>query len=193
MAHKGRVAPKVLKGIIFEGSFCDDPISQEYYGGVLASSKSEDFIVDRGASVISTINNLSTYQLTAHYLFYGIIWLDLDKKIKSIKDIQDPCFIENDQLIRTFNMPHSETDKDQAILDHIVYGLEEQNLIKGIDEVNRSRGLDAKWGQYHFLPTAKGIELFLWANGHGQKGISYFYSENFQPYILKELDFNDFV
>src|SRR3990167_4792547 len=37
---EGMVSPKVLKGILNEGSFCEDFLAVEYFGGVLASSRS---------------------------------------------------------------------------------------------------------------------------------------------------------
>ena len=37
----GRVPPKVLKTIINEGSYSDDQIAVDYFGGVLASSRTE--------------------------------------------------------------------------------------------------------------------------------------------------------
>lgn len=37
----GAVSPRVLKHVLDEGRFCEDSIVADYYGGVLASSKSE--------------------------------------------------------------------------------------------------------------------------------------------------------
>ena len=34
----GEVPPRVLKAVLNEGSFCDDELAAEYFGGVLASS-----------------------------------------------------------------------------------------------------------------------------------------------------------
>ncbi len=38
--ENGTVSPKVLKGILNDGSYCDDKLVLEYFGGVLASSRS---------------------------------------------------------------------------------------------------------------------------------------------------------
>lgn len=70
--HEGRVSSRVLKGILFEASFCDEPLFQEYFGGVLASSRSEISRDDRGAYFIDLITGLSNYQLRAHYILYHI-------------------------------------------------------------------------------------------------------------------------
>ncbi len=36
----GPVPPRVLKGILQEGYFCEDELTAKYFGGVLASSRS---------------------------------------------------------------------------------------------------------------------------------------------------------
>src|SRR6266567_7917518 len=58
----GGVPPKVLKGILDEGSFCDDELSAEYFGGVLASSRSGVSRDDRGAAFIALLGRLTTYE-----------------------------------------------------------------------------------------------------------------------------------
>jgi len=70
---KGSVPLKVIKGVWFDGSFCDDELGAEYFGGVLASSKSEVPQDDRGASLIALITRLSSYQIRAHYIFYHVL------------------------------------------------------------------------------------------------------------------------
>lgn len=70
--EEGAVPPKVLKGILDEGSFCDDELSAEYFGGVLASSRTGVSRDDRGAAYIAMLGRLSAYQIRAHYCFYHI-------------------------------------------------------------------------------------------------------------------------
>ena len=67
----GRVSPKVLKAVINEGSYAEDPIAVEYFGGVLASSKTEFDRDDRGARLVKIVDNLSAYQIRTHYLVYS--------------------------------------------------------------------------------------------------------------------------
>ncbi len=45
----GSVAPKVLRLVLNEGSFCDDELTKEYFGGVLASSRTPLARDDRGS------------------------------------------------------------------------------------------------------------------------------------------------
>lgn len=69
----GIIPPKVLKTIINDGSFNDDLLAVEYFGGVLASSRTELGRDDRGARMAKLVDSLSTYQLRTHYLVYSTI------------------------------------------------------------------------------------------------------------------------
>lgn len=69
----GAVPPKVLKGILDDGSFCDDQLAAEYFGGVLASSRSNVSRDDRGAAFIALLGRLTTYQIRTHFIFYHVI------------------------------------------------------------------------------------------------------------------------
>ena len=69
----GQVPPRVLKTVMNDGSYCEDPVAVEYLGGVLASSRTEHGRDDRGARVAKVVDNLSTYQIRTHYLLYASI------------------------------------------------------------------------------------------------------------------------
>ena len=83
----GQVPPKVLKTIINEGSYSDDVIAVEYFGGVLASSRTEVGRDDRGSRLSKIIDNLSVYQIRSHYLIYSTI-SDLFSNSENSFDIQ---------------------------------------------------------------------------------------------------------
>ena len=59
----GAVPPRVLKHVVEEGKFVDDELSAEYYGGLLASGRSEDGRDDRALTYLATLKDLSTYQI----------------------------------------------------------------------------------------------------------------------------------
>lgn len=69
----GKVPPKVLRGILNEGSFSEDELCVEYFGGLLASSRSEISRDDRAAYYISLLGHLSSYQIRTHYIFYSVL------------------------------------------------------------------------------------------------------------------------
>jgi hypothetical protein len=70
----GVVPPRILAGVLNEGSYRDDDLSCEYYGGVLASSRTEIPRDDRAAVLLSLVSRLSTYQLRAHYTVYRVFY-----------------------------------------------------------------------------------------------------------------------
>ena len=70
----GTVPPRVLKEILSEGSFCDDPLTTEYFGGLLASSRSQISRDDRGAYWSSLVTRLSSYHIRNHFLIYRAIY-----------------------------------------------------------------------------------------------------------------------
>jgi hypothetical protein len=179
--HEGRVPPRVLKGILFDASFCDDPLFQEYFGGVLASSRSNLPRDDRGAYFIELINRLSNYQLRSHYMFYHIIKILFDGA-----DI-DPSFSEGRAKMNVFipnkvytgAMGFDEKEKANfSIYDHSLSGLGANDLIEsGFWGVGSKKELGpfirdypslaemSEEGGIIFRPSLLGIELFHWAYG----------------------------
>src|SRR5439155_6797881 len=68
----GAVPPRVLKEVLDEGSFCDDELTAEYFGGILASGRSPNGRDDRAASYLRLTAELSTYQIRFHYIAYTL-------------------------------------------------------------------------------------------------------------------------
>ena len=167
----GAVPPRVLKGVLTEGVFCDDSLTAEYFGGVLASSKSEISRDDRGVYFNALISRLSTYQIRSHYVFYRIL--------KNLYDGND-LNIGTDSMRMTFFVPiivyvkaldfveDEEKEKFSVLLDHAMVGLHNEGLCK------YSMGSKAHLQKQHktisedgiiFHPTCLGIELFHWVHG----------------------------
>ena len=69
----GAVPPRVLAGILNDGSYREDGVSIEYYGGVLASSRTPIPRDDRAATFVNLVSRLSTYQLRLHYIIYEVM------------------------------------------------------------------------------------------------------------------------
>ncbi|MEK6279177.1 MAG: hypothetical protein AABN95_02380 [Acidobacteriota bacterium] len=184
----GAVPPRVLRGVLDHGSFCDDELSAEYFGGVLASSRSGILRDDRGASYVALLGRLSTYQIRAHYCFYHLF-----------KRIFDGCLVEDltigmksgreslEILIPLLDyhkfMGFSYDEEQMDMIPHIISGLVKELLIAerfdtGAGLLLGERVLDSISidGREELLdvinnpeigvqPTVAGIELFLWAHG----------------------------
>jgi len=187
----GQVPPKVLKNVLTEGYFCEDELAAEYFGGVLASSRSEVSRDDRGASFVALIGRLTTYQIRTHYIVYHVI-----KDLFGGSGI-DPSTREGRYQIRTFipltvyaaAMEFGEKENGSAILSHALFGLSRERLIEddfhfGPPEFMKRYGADVTLPGLAVVPSALGVELCLWAYGLGQTHISKFLATDVQipPY-----------
>jgi len=74
---------RVTRDVFWNGSFTDEAICAEYFGGILASSRSEDGKSDDGVYYVDLIKSLSANQLKLHYLIYcslnGMFRADAEK------------------------------------------------------------------------------------------------------------------
>jgi hypothetical protein len=177
----GSVPPKVLKGILAEGAFCEDDVTAEYYAGVLASSRSEVGRDDRGAAMVALIGRLSTYQIRSHYFLYRVI--------KALYDGLDVSLASSDgrNKLLTFvpftsyvaALDFSAKENLAGILSHVMFGLSREDLIGdgfqyGSPDELRNHFPSADQGGILFAPSALGAELFLWAHGEGNRVIHHF-------------------
>jgi len=69
----GSVPPRILKEVFDQGPYCDDEMTAEYFGGVLASSRSGNSRDDRGLTMLVLVKSLSNYQIRTHYVVYQIM------------------------------------------------------------------------------------------------------------------------
>jgi len=178
--EKGSVPPKVLKGIINEGSYCDDFLAIEYFGGVLASSRTGISRDDRGAYFNSLVSRLSTYQLRLHYLLYHVVKSTFDEEDINVGIDTERnklrVFIPFDSYSISMDFTGKEMQEFENILNHSILGLLKESLIDnfyqfgGVDFISKEFPSADKPGII-LQPSPIGIELFLWAYGHGQNSI----------------------
>jgi hypothetical protein len=170
----GVVPPRVLKGILQEAPFCDDELAAEYFGGVLASSRSEVGRDDRGATFTSLIARLSVYQIRSHFLFYSVV-----------RGIYVGCgenigHSSGRRKLRTFvpwnayvmAMEFDKNERAEIMMAHVMFGLAREALVEGDflfgnPEHIRTQYPGADQPGILFSPSALGVELFLWAHGKG--------------------------
>ena len=187
----GQVPPKVLKTIINEGSYCDDDITVEYFGGVLASSRTEISRDDRGARLAKMIDNLSTYQIRSHYLIYSTISKLFSNSENSFHLGESrnkmQLFMPAQGYFEAMEFTQKEWDNPQ-ILHHIFHGLQtdgliESNWIFGKQESLKKTFSDAHSDGIICIPSALGAELLLWAFGHGDKQLDFLLTDDFSAEI----------
>ena len=171
----GQVPPRVLKTVLNEGSYCEDPVALEYFGGVLASSRTERGRDDRGARVAKVVDNLSTYQLRTHYLIYSSIanlFATSGRRFGTDQDrAQMQVFLPLEGYANAMGFSQEEWNNPQ-IMNHVWHGLMSDGLIEGRWQFGDQRSLrsifaGAPSDGIVCHPSALGAELFLWALGHG--------------------------
>lgn len=185
----GGVPPRVLKEILDEGSFSDDLLTAEYFGGVLASSRSVVSRDDRGASWSALVARLSAYQVRSHYLVYrGIYDCFRGQDFHFNMDDREhlSVFLPFSSYFRSMEFSQAEMRQIVSLLAHAFFGLAKEDLIDGFiygngEALKNRRGKDYRFpneGGIWVTPSALGVELFLWAHGQG----------NLPPSALLRLD-----
>lgn len=177
----GTVSPRVLKEILDDGSYTEDALTAEYFGGVLASSRSGITRDDRGAAIAKLVGRLSVYELRTHFLVYR-----LAKEIFSGK-IQPAQFADHQALMHIF-IPHDayraamefeEQEHFDAILSHALYGLSHEGLLadftSGSIEELRQELYRVPASGIVVTPSMRGVELYMWAHGLVHIGASEFF------------------
>lgn len=174
----GSVPPRVLKEILDEGSYCDDELTAEYFGGVLASSRSGISRDDRAAAYLKLTSELSSYQVRFHFIAYTT-WRNLFESAKLRPTFGDD--LEKMWLFLPYTFLNVAMDFEIAepqgdILMHCMSGLERHDLMKSshwgsVDHINK-RNKDRGWLEISepglcITPTQFGIDLWLWAIGAG--------------------------
>lgn len=185
LKKRGSVPPKVVKGILNEGYFCEDNLESHYLSGVLASSRSKDLTDDRGAYFISLISRLSSYQVHSHYLLYAAtksVHNGSDVNVFNHSEVESKlqCYVLFDDFQKSLGI--SDQRKLKEIFPHILHGLLREGLIDrqfaggSPESLQRVAKVAVSRPGFIFTPTSFGIEFFLWANARREVMVRDFYS-----------------
>lgn len=192
----GSVHPKVLKEILDDGSFADDDLAAEYFGGVLASSRTGVPRDDRGAAFAKDVASLSTYQLRMHYhLHVGFRSVLKGRDLHSQRERtwrHLEMFIPLTTYLDFMEFSEVELGIVPQLLTHSMVGLENQGLIAAEWRTGLVEHLRRSWPQVPdsgilVTPSSRGVELFLWAHGLGGVAVQDF----FAPTLALPMDEND--
>lgn len=167
----GAVPAKVVRALLSEGAFCEDRLTAEYFGGVLASSRTENARDDRGAALTSLLGRLTTYQIRSHYLLYAAA-----KALFSSGERPHPGAPEWRLFITSTDfaagMEFGTAEDPEVITGHSALGLQRELLLDG--DVLFGDAMSPQLAHLHppssgiaFKPSLLGSELFLWGHGRG--------------------------
>lgn len=179
--EKGAVPPRVVKGVLEDGSFADDPLVQNYFGGVLAASRSENARDDRGAVLTALVGRLSTYAVQTHYLIYAHAqrrlshhpWfnLGLDNERRAHGRIHLPfeLWIDGMGLSAEFAV-------ENDVIYDVIHELLREDLVErpfGFGDVTRV-GFPRSFRGVAVQLTPLGVQLFMWAHGVNRGALHWF-------------------
>lgn len=181
--QNGKLPPKTVKILLKDATWCSDEVQYEYFGGVLATSKTLVDRDDRGHYYSQIINNLSTYQLRGHFLFYHLLRNNYLNDRKNINDsrvsVKMKIYLPMKTYYDAFVFSEQEIRDENNILSHIMFGLRKENLLDHISWGHNCKTLYSKAEKNGiiFSPTRLGIELFMWAQGYGGFETDEFFKE----------------
>jgi hypothetical protein len=187
----GSVPPRIAVRVLEEASLCDSEVMAEYFGGILAASRSKDGINDRGAAWAGLVARLSTSDVYFHYLAYQAFRrLHLGRTDVSLGVDRDRnrCSVYLPGAALLVAMDHeSTTDCFHQFVEASLTALVREDLLDPThclgtpDWISRERGVDIadvpEVGLI-FTPSVSGIELFLWAHGRGDLDINSILAED---------------
>lgn len=180
--EEGKVPPKILKGILDEGSWSEDEVQVEYFGGILASSRVKTARDDRGIWFTALISRLTTYQLRTHFIFYQMVKEQFDGETFNLQDDANwkylDLYLSLDTYLEAMNFTYEELKDLDNLLSHSLWGLYDEKLIVnfrwgGVEQI-RQNFIWAEQPGIFFRPTKLGIELLLWAFGYGKNNVNSF-------------------
>src|SRR6266566_475125 len=198
---QGAIPPRVLKEVLDEGSFCDDELTAEYFGGILASGRTPNGRDDRAASYLRLTAELSTYQIRFHYIAYTLFRrLFVGSNLRpSFSDhlINMLIFVPYSLLQVAMDFTTKEPGGD--ILLHCISGLDRHDLLN-CHTWGQAEHLN-KMGKQHIgdswmpvtsagvlaLPTQFGIDYYLWATGLGHVNRTQFVNADLKTPELPEV------
>ncbi len=189
LEDKGAVSPRILRGVINEGAFIEDDVGSEYFGGILASSRTPDGKDDRGVAFVALVRDLSSYQLKLHYLLYRSLRRFFRSEQLRIGVPKDRERMRLFIPLSTFATEVGASEEDVAsVLDHTIHGLARSALIDSPFHYGKEEYLKVAWPEATgpgllLMPSAYGAELFMWAHGLGYL--------HFAKFIDSSLNFGD--
>lgn len=168
----GQTNLRVSRDVFWNGSYTDESICAEYFGGILAASRSQDGKDDTGVFYVDIIKSLSSGQLKMHYILYRTLnnMLLADESKKNLNPAQETelqglrIFIPLMSVIEQFG------NED---LGAILHGLHSKGLIGHFQYSIHKLENGSNVPNLSSAPTSLGIQLFAIANNRFPEWYTY--------------------
>lgn len=155
---------RVTRDIFFNGSFSDEDICAEYFGGILSSSRSKDGKDDTGVYYTDLIKSLSSSQLLAHYLIYkSLNELFLNSPTKQSLSCGSQQDLSNARMYIFTSEFVSKLGKNLK-LGTDLFALDSKGLLSEFETKNYTLDDKRNVSYLQILPSPLGIQLYSVAN-----------------------------
>lgn len=170
---------RVTRDVFWNGSFTDEAICAEYFGGILASSRSTEGKDDSGVYYVDLIKSLSSAQLRLHYVIYH----SLNKLLISDETKKDLNVGQSTELFQIrLHFASVELLQAELKIDTDLEALYRKGLLHEYKTASHKIGETDKNLPYTMVvPTTLGVQLFAIANNN---------LEHWREFQIK--DFGDF-
>ena len=168
----GGVAPRVLSVVLNDGSFCDDELGAEYFGGLLAASRTEA-MDDRALPYLRLVEDSSIQGLRMHYLFYSELrrlFLDVDRVSLSDHSARSEFRVYLPNSVIASVLAAEDRLSGAVVQDCTLslsnHALIDSNWIVGDRDTLKGYGDEITEAGVVYRPSGLGSRLFLWVNGY---------------------------
>ena len=170
---------RVSRDVFWNGAFTDEAICAEYFGGILASSRSQAGKDDSGVYYVDLIKSLSSAQLRLHYVIYRT----LNKLLVSDQTKKELNVGQSTELYAIrLHFASVELQKAELKIDTDLEALYRKGLLHEYKTDVHKIDDEGKSLPYTMVvPTTLGVQLFAIANNM---------LANWREYQIK--DFGDF-
>jgi hypothetical protein len=170
LERPGQVNARVFKNVWDEGRFVEDVFSAEYFGGLLASARTDDGQDDSAVPLVAVVKSLSSFQIRLHFVIYALLAkYPFAEKVAESPDFWQglQLFIPADELFEAMELNGVE---GQSQIRLALTGLIDERVINGTYAL---RNGDFRSGSSDDLnedgllvsPNERGASLFLRALG----------------------------
>ncbi|MDE0250008.1 MAG: hypothetical protein OXK72_03265 [Gammaproteobacteria bacterium] len=178
LEEPGQVPPRILKTVINEASYCEDPLVLEYFGEVLASSRTESGRDDQSRGQSFCISNQDTLSpVFGNCDSFFVFWKRFGTS-KNRRQLQ--VFLPFQGYADSMMFSQEEWGNPQ-LLDHIWHGLFSGDLIEGewrFGPPETLKGIFASASSHGIVctPSALGAKIFLWVFGCSNSPLEHIFS-----------------
>jgi hypothetical protein len=160
---KGQTNLRVTRDVFWNGSFTDESICAEYFGGILAASRSVDGKDDSGVFYVDIIKSMSSSQLKMHYIIYRTLNKELiaNEEKKALNPGQETDLGREELFFPLLGTIEQFKNED---LGAILHGLNAKNLIGNFQTGNHELEVGKTMPYLKVSPKSLGIQLFAIAN-----------------------------